>query len=264
MVRGLRARLGSAGSAQGARGARYGLFASFDGGLSTLVNAVAAALPPASIRLQTAVDAVRRADNGSWVVSTSGGQDEFDALLLATPAPVSQALLRPLDAELADELGRVTYRSSATLQMAYREADLPPFQGAGFVVPRREGYLLRGCTWSHKKYAGRAPDGFGLLRLYFGEDAVGLEPAVVQARARQELESLLGIRAEPLFAHWAPHRSAVPHYRVGHKEIEARVRTGAARHSGLALAGSAFGGVGIPDVIAGAERAAELLYAAGR
>jgi oxygen-dependent protoporphyrinogen oxidase len=54
----------------------------------------------------------------------------------------------------------------------------------------------------------------------------------------------------------------MPQYEVGHLGRVRAIDDALARHAGLALAGSAYRGVGIPDCVRGAEEAAERLVAA--
>ena len=48
----------------------------------------------------------------------------------------------------------------------------------------------------------------------------------------------------------------MPQYHVGHVPRVARIEAAIARHPGLALAGAAYAGVGIPQVIASGNAAA--------
>ena len=59
-------------------------------------------------------------------------------------------------------LGKIEYTSSAAVALAYDQADLPP--GHGFLVPRSEGRKIMACTFVHKKFPHRAPEGMKLLR----------------------------------------------------------------------------------------------------
>ena len=65
----------------------------------------------------------------------------------------------------------------------------------------------------------------------------------------EELRSLLGITAPPLFAKIFRWKGANPQYAVGHLERVSAIESAAARHKGLYLAGAAYRGVGIPDCI---------------
>ena len=53
----------------------------------------------------------------------------------------------------------------------------------------------------------------------------------------------------------------MPQYHVGHLDLVAQIEARTAEHAGLALAGSAYRGVGVPQCIRSGEAAAEAIYA---
>jgi oxygen-dependent protoporphyrinogen oxidase len=75
---------------------------------------------------------------------------------------------------------------------------------------------------------------------------------------------LIGARGEPLLVDIARWPASMPQYHVGHTALVAAIEAAAARHRGLALAGSAYHGVGIPHCIHNGEQAAEAVLAALR
>jgi oxygen-dependent protoporphyrinogen oxidase len=83
------------------------------------------------------------------------------------------------------------------------------------------------------------------------------DDAALVATARAELARYLGFTAEPILARVDRWREAMPQYEVGHltriDAIDARV----AQLPGLALAGNAYRGVGIPDCVRSGEAAAD-------
>ena len=66
---------------------------------------------------------------------------------------------------------------------------------------------------------------------------------------QRELQQLLGWRAEPAFARISRWRRAMAQYTVGHARRVEEIRARAAALPGLALAGNAYDGIGIPDCI---------------
>src|SRR4029077_2965813 len=124
-----------------------------------------------------------------------------DAVIVAAPAPAAAGLLTPLDPELGRRLAGIEYASSATVALGYRTTDLPPLAGFGFVVPAVERRALLACTYSSRKFPGRAPDGRELVRGFVGG---ALRPALLEQDdaalvdlVRRELADLAGIRARP-------------------------------------------------------------------
>ncbi len=242
-------------------GARWSLFLSFDTGLQCLVDALAQRLPDGVLRCGRTVADVTRTSQGGWQLDDG---EHFDALLVATPAAATAALLRRLDAALATELDAIPSASSATVTLAFRREDVAhPLDGFGFVVPHVERRTLLAATFSSLKYPGRAPADTVLLRAFVGgalrPELVELSDAALLRMVRDELGDLLGVRAEPLLTRIARWRQAMPQYQVGHLERVARIRARAGA-LGVYLAGNAYEGVGIPDCIRSGESAAEALF----
>ena len=242
---------------------RKPLFTSFHNGMQQLVEAIAAQLPPANLRLGASVHQLSfRAAAGKWRVSTEhhGGED-FDGVVLAAPVRVAAVLLENTSAELAAELERVRSTSSIVLAFGYERAaiaGLPP--GFGFLVPRREGKKIMACTFVHNKFSHRAPEGCGLLRAFLGgpesEAATHLSDAELLAVVRRELSEILKLRVEPLFARLFRWPHAMPQYEVGCAERMRRTQRLLEQLPGLALAGSAYRGIGVPDCMASGLSAA--------
>jgi oxygen-dependent protoporphyrinogen oxidase len=245
-------------------GARWSLFVSADDGMQSLTDALAQRLPEGVVRLGAAAAALHRGP--TWQVTTAAGERiEADAVVLATPAHQSARFVSELDARLADELRGVSYASSATVSLAYRDDQLPrPLAGFGFVVPLVEARSIVACTYSSVKYPGRAPAGHVLLRAFVGgavqQQLFEQDDKTMAASVRRELRELLGISSEPLLTRIHRHAQAMPQYRVGHLDRMQRIATALMQHPGLSVAGNAYRGVGIPDCIHSGELAAEAVW----
>lgn len=102
-----------------------------------------------------------------------------------------------------------------------------------------------------------------LLRCFIGgaiqPETCEQDDATLIAVARQEMRDLLGITAEPLFALVHRHPQAMPQYPVGHLNHIAHISAMVRKHAGLALAGTAYGGVGIPACVRGGQAASDQL-----
>lgn len=250
--------------ARGTSGARYSLFLSFRDGMQTLTDKLAAQLPASCVRLNTKVESVKYDEAAQvWQLHISTGETiEADAVCLALPAYLSAKLLRETDAALADELDAIAYASTATINLAYRRADIPhSLDGFGFVVPFIERRTLLACSFSSVKFAGRAPAGHALLRAFVGgalqPEAFAFDDAEMITRVREDLRSLLGISAPPLFAHVERWPRSMAQYHLGHLERIARIRERLQKFPTLQLAGNAYSGAGIPDCIRSGQAAAQ-------
>lgn len=250
-------------AARATSGARWSLFVSVDDGMQSLVEALAQRLPEGVVQLGAVVRSVHR-DQVWKIVTRDSRVVEADAVVLATPADQSARFLGDLDARLAEELRSIPYASSATVSLAYRNDQLTqPLDGFGFVVPLVEARSIVACTYSSVKYPGRAPDGHVLVRAFVGgamqQNLFEQDDVAMADNVRRELKELLGIASAPLLTRIHRHPQAMPQYRVGHVERMARIDALVAGHPGLALAGNAYRGVGIPDCIHSGELAAEMI-----
>lgn len=239
------------------------LFTSLKNGMQHLAETVVSRLTPASLRTNTAVQAIH-SEAGGWVVSAGIESDGFDAVIVALPAPAAAQVLRIASPELSAELAAIQYSSSITVGLGYgREVreSLPP--GFGFLVPRSEGNRLLAATFVHNKFPHRAPADRALLRCFFaGRNAENVWPLAddqIIAIARNELQQILGLRAEPRFARVYKWKSAMAQYGVGHLERLDRMERVRQQLPGLALAGNAYRGIGIPDCIHSGRDAAKQL-----
>jgi oxygen-dependent protoporphyrinogen oxidase len=81
----------------------------------------------------------------------------------------------------------------------------------------------------------------------------------MEQNVRDELAALLGLRAAPHFARVWRHPNSMPQYHVGHEARVKRIETALQQFPTLALAGSAYHGVGISDCVRTGEEAAETI-----
>jgi len=257
-------RLGQVRAASGASGARYSLFATMRNGLSGLVTAIADRLPSGSIRTGASVSAVRRSGTG-WVVATrDGGTFPADAVCVAVPATAAAPILSETDPGLASLLARIPYASTATVTAGFLRSQVAHhLRGFGFVVPQIERRRLLACTFSNVKFPVRGSSDRVLLRMFIGgatdPEVAGMEPDEIARLALGDLREIMGITGEPLFVEVSRHPGAMPQYLVGHLEVVAGIREREKSLPGLALAGNAYEGLGLPDCIKSGEEAAERL-----
>src|SRR5271166_6242782 len=251
------------------------LFTSLKNGMQHLAETAVSRLAPSSLLINTPVQAIQRAAE-SWVVGvhpearrTGLRSDQFDSVIIALPAPAASQVLRMASPELSAELAAVQYSSSITVGLGYDRdvrQSLPP--GFGFLVPRSEGKKLLAATFVHNKFPHRAPDDRALLRCFFAgrnaEDVWGLADEQIVGIVRNELQQILGpqvrgLRAEPLFARVYKWKSAMAQYGVGHLDRLERIERLRRELPGLALAGNAYRGIGVPDCVRSGRDAAKLL-----
>ncbi len=239
---------------------------SFRRGMRMLVDALEAKLA-GCLRRGTDVIRLTRTDDGiRWRLRLSTGSEfEADALVLATPAFVTARLLEPHAGEVARLLAGISYSSAATVNLAYRIRDCPALpECSGFVVPITERRKIIAATFSSLKFPGRSPEGMVVIRAFLGgslqNKMMELDDRAMIDAALDEFHSLLGIGAEPVVARVHRWENSMPQYTVGHLDRIAGVESAVRKIPGLALAGAAYRGVGIPDCIRSGEQAAEDVF----
>jgi oxygen-dependent protoporphyrinogen oxidase len=257
-----RAMLAARGAiARASQGAPRPLFTSLKDGMQQMVDALLGVLDRESLRSGANVQAVSP-EAGGWVVSAGLGSDEFDAVILALPTRTAGALLLRSGKELASELAGIDYSSSVTVALGYdkqvRES-LPP--GFGFLVPRREGKRMLAATFVHNKFPHRAPADRAIVRCFLGgargEHTLALPDDEILRIVREELDQILHLSAEPLFARVFKWRGAMAQYGVGHLERLQRIEALRQKLPGLALAGNGYSGIGVPDCVRSGTTAVE-------
>src|SRR5262249_54252266 len=220
-----------------------------------------------TVKHHCAVTAVRPVD-GRWLVDCEDGSAlQADGVVLATPAFQTARMVQALSSGLAAHLSSISYSSTATVSLAYRREQVPhPLNGFGFVVPRIENRSIIAGSFSSVKYPGRAPEGHVLLRTFVGgslqEELFNLDDTEMEHAVRQELSQLLGVQTVPLFVRIARYPHSMPQYLVGHLGLVDAIEQKVTEHPGLALAGSAYRGVGIADCLRSGEAAAETVFGA--
>jgi len=225
-----------------------GIFRSLRNGLGSLIDALTARVNVIS----TPIEAIKP----SWGLRADGAWYNFDCVVLACGANRSVPLLASLDEPLSDLLGRIPYTGSSIWTFGYRREQIKhPLDAFGFLVPRPERNAIMACTWLQAKWLGRVPADKAVFRCFSGDVSASRE------EIEKDLKRLMGITAEPLFV--LNHRwpNTMPQYTVGHaarlQEMEARAK----QIPGLYMAGNSFNGIGIPDCIRSAQKAAEAIAA---
>jgi len=249
------------------------VFVSLTTGIGALPEAVAKA-SGADVRTNAMVRALERTATGWRLTVGSAADPEYldaDAVILATPAAPAARLLKDSAGEAAARLAEIPYASMAIVTLAFRAEDLfqqqsPAQQRSGYLVPAVDGRAVKAVTFSTLKWphlAAQAP--VHVVRCSVGRSG---DVAVLQrddedlaALAAAELAGAIGITATPVARRVTRWGGGLPQYNVGHLDRVAAIRAAVAGRTGLAVAGAAYDGVGIPACVATAKSAAAQVLA---
>jgi len=255
-----------------AAGARYGQFLTLASGMETMPRRLVDHLAARGVQfVKDSVTELSQLSDQRWRVSLRGmtGNEaagaptvvEADAVIVAVPSTTAASLLHRCDPTLAGELAAIEYAGSAIVSLGFSRDDVAhPLDAAGLVVPRREGRRMLAASFSSQKFPGRAPVGSVLIRTFVGgaldPETAAVEDAQLVPLVLAELRDVLGVSGSPQIVQINRWLGALPQYTIGHCDRVATIRQLVAGRRGLALAGAAYEGVGIPQVIASGQAAA--------
>src|SRR6516165_3436518 len=244
------------------------LFVTLTTGLGALPDAIAKA-SGAEVRTGAMVRELTRTESGWRPTVGSAADPEYlraDAVILAVPAAPAARLLQDTARAAAGQLAQIPYASMAIITLAYRKADFPDQGRSGYLVPAIDGKAVKAVTFSTVKWphlAERQP--VHIVRCSIGR--IG-ETALLQrddkdlaALAAAELAEAAGITAASVAHRVTRWGGALPQYNVGHLDRVAAIRAAIEDQPGLAVAGAAYDGVGIPACVATARSAAGQIVA---
>ncbi len=271
----LAARLPAAGSVLAAAGAARDagtrsrgdadgpVFATVADGIGALPAALVAA-SRAEVRLRTPAHGLRRTASGFELSVGPAAAPELltaDAVIVTAPAPKAARLLAHVVPGAVEPLQGIPYASMAVVAMAFPAQDVAA--GSGLLVPPIAGRLVKGVTVSSAKWPHLA-GGALLVRSSVGRfrDEAELQRSDddLSAAVVADVADLLQLsRPQPTETRLVRWGGGLPQYLVGHPARVAAVRAEVAAVPGLAIAGAAFEGVGVPACIRDATRAVDAL-----
>ena len=238
-------------------------FMSFRNGMQTLSQACADRIGAGSIRTGAAVSAIEPSGKEYRVVLANGEMLDADHVLIASAAYDAAEMVKGFDAGLAAHMNSIEWSSSATVSVAFRKSDITvPLKGFGFIVPRAEGRRINASTYSSIKWSFRAPDDMVMVRVFVGgghhEELVHeLDDAGMLKMVLEELDTIVGIKANAQFSKVYRWNKGMPKYTVGHLDRIALLDRTLSAHPGLHLIGCSYKGIGIGDCVHEAQIAAE-------
>jgi oxygen-dependent protoporphyrinogen oxidase len=228
------------------------VFAQTVGSLGLLPPALAEGL---DVRLGTTVRGLARTGDG-WRLETGSTADpsyvDVEAVILAVPAAPAARLLQ--GQVPTEELAGVGYASIAIVTLAL---DGPsPGAGSGYLVPAVTGRTTKAVTFTSRKWGRSGP---AVVRASVGrageESTLQRDDAELVDIVWTELREALGAVPPLMDSRVTRWGGALPQYAPGHVDLVQRLRD--QLPAGIAVAGAAYDGVGVPAVIRSGQLAAQ-------
>jgi protoporphyrinogen/coproporphyrinogen III oxidase len=239
------------------------IFGAPAGGMATLVDAVAARARLAGVeiavgRAASTISADRGVDGSPcWRVD----DEQFDAIVIATPAAVAARLLASIAPQASAPLLAVEAADVVMVRLAIAEMPSHLVGRSGYLVPKSDQRFVTAVSFASEKWAHWRPtDGRHLLRVSLGRDGLPVmhltDDEIVEATLT-ELGVHLGIDVQPSESSITRWARAFPQYRPHHSALVSSVESALPRR--VAIAGASYHGVGIPTCVASGRRAARLV-----
>ena len=244
-------------------GPKMTYFMSFRNGMQTLSQACADYLGPGSIRTDAGVSSIEPRAKGYAVALANGEVIEADHVMIGTAAYDAAEMISGFAPDAARQMTMIDWSSSANISVAFRRSDIKvPLKGFGFIIPKVEGRRINASTYSSIKWSYRAPDDMIMMRAFVGggnrEDLVyDLDDPAMVKNVLDELDVILGLKAEPQLAKVYRWYKAMPKYTVGHLDRMDLLDRTISLHPGLHLVGCSYRGIGIGGCVQEAQIAAE-------
>lgn len=235
------------------------VFKSLRCGYRGLLEAMVRQADP-EVFFNTGIESIGRTRNG-WYVEPLG---EFDALVIATPAPTAAVLLDHMAPTAAEVLHNVELASSVVVGMR---------MASDHGIPQRSGVLLgadsptdaKAFTFSSRKWPHLGERGGAFVRASFGTYSepwyLEVDDRALLTYAIDDLAKVTGERKRPEEFFVQRWWGGLPRYGVGYREAMQVAYEDVRDIRGLALAGSMLDGVGVPAAAATGIRAADEIIA---
>lgn len=246
---------------QASTGKKSGQFVSLKNGLETMIKALKENLGKNTYQLDAELEQVERRGEKYQLQMKNGDSYEADVIIMTIPHKKLSTFFSGIN--FLQSLDEIPVTSVANVVFGFDAKTLEfDLQGTGFVVSRNSDFRITACTWTHKKWPETTPDGKVLLRAYVGKPTdqaiINLSDDEIVEIVLRELDKIMDLQGQPEFSIVTRWKEAMPQYIVGHKERVEHVRNEMAQVlPGVFLAGSSYGGVGIPDCIEQGEEAVE-------
>ena len=235
----------------------------FRAGMQSLIDGLANYIGSDNILCNMDVGTVDHLENGQYAISLK--QDGLDleivadVIVFATPALVTAKFLGRFSPELA-ELLELSHPNMVVLHLGYdRSAIKKPFEGFGFLIPKKENKAFLGAVANSSFLPNRAPQDKHLFTLFIGgtrdQQQLNTNKEELVTRAIQEFQELMKISSPPVFTHQVEWPKAIPQFTIGHQAMLEGLDFFEANMNNIHVLGSFRSGLSVADCVAGAKKA---------
>ena len=239
------------------------VFATPISGMSTLTRAVYDRIVEAGARVILSSPVRNIEPQGrSYVVQLESESLQADAVILASPARHTAALVEQISSETSKQLQQFEHASVIMIALTISRSQWPQhLTGTGYLVPKPVQTGVTAVSFGSNKWAHwKTASDEMILRVSLGRDGAPmhhLDDKALLEVALRDLRLHLGFDATPTNMRFTRWIESFPQYRPGHAyrvdALDKQMHTSA---PGVVLAGASYRGIGIPACINDGQRAA--------
>jgi oxygen-dependent protoporphyrinogen oxidase len=239
------------------------VFATPMSGMSTLTRAVYDRIVEAGARviLSSPVRSIEP-QGRSYVVHLETESLQADAVVLASPARHTAALVKQISSETSMQLQKFEHASVIMIALTISRSQWPQhLTGTGYLVPKPVQTGVTAVSFGSNKWAHwKTASDEMILRVSLGRDGAPmhhLDDKALLEVALRDLRLHLGFDATPTNMRFTRWIESFPQYRPGHaSRVDALDKQLHESAPGVVLAGASYRGIGIPACINDGQRAA--------
>ena len=239
------------------------VFATPISGMSTLTRAVYDRIVEAGARVILSSPVRNIEPQGrSYVVQLESESLQADAVILASPARHTAALVEQISSETSKQLQQFEHASVIMIALTIPRSQWPQhLTGTGYLVPKPVQTGVTAVSFGSNKWAHwKTASDEMILRVSLGRDGAPmhhLDDKALLEVALRDLRLHLGFDATPTNMRFTRWIESFPQYRPGHAygvdALDKQLHTSA---PAVVLAGASYRGIGIPACINDGQRAA--------
>lgn len=238
-----------------------GSLTSFLNGMGELADKLSCSLGD-NIRKNSKVTSAEKTSEG-WKISLDSGETLSGThLVMACPSFAAASILKESVPSISSIIDNISYPPVSVVCLAIKKEQMPAeLDGFGFLAPFREHRSLLGALWDSSIFAGRAPEGWHLIRVLVGgarnPEIAQLPDGKLIDIVIEEISDLIHLNGKPEVLKIFRWDKAIPQYNVGHSVMEENLKTELANNRGLYMRCNWIGGVSLNDCIASSNALAE-------
>lgn len=201
-----------------------------------------------------------------WEVSFkkdgSTQKNKHDVILFTAPVYALKNIQFE-DIDIPESLSHeIYYPPVSTLTLGFKREDVAhPLDGFGMLIPEKEHFHLLGTLFTSTLFPERAPEGHVTLASFIGgarnpDLAEKSKDELIEFTLR-DLNTILGIKDDPVFVHHIYWDRAIPQYNIGYGQYRNMMDKLETNNSGFFMAGSFRSGISVSDCITSGYKTSE-------